>query len=1137
MEENKNLKEIKIMKKYILFSLLFIQCMVGQELPKVVPPSPEAASVFKFSEVPVSLHTGLPSIEIPLYTITSGGVTVPITLSYHARGIKVAEIASRVGLGWTLNAGGMISRQIRDKADGSSGQFNIANTYKNNGDFFTSALKRSAVWNSYSGHSEDYYDFIPDQYYFNTGTGLGGKFIFDYNDGQILAQNYSNVTVNSLQKITDGQGNEFFFEEEGDTEDVSTSFVMEKNHHYTQNSAIGQNGIRNTWHLKKIRTQQGKEIEFFYENELSSYIRRSYDHYEEGNTIAGNSTHITQGAYKCYAAQIQSNQRRIREIKFEEGSIEFQYATESRLDLMYGGNYLKKVILYNKAGEIVKQQVLDYLYTNSSDLDSDQNVNFNLRTLDDEAANRLFLKSVQTIGSGLTDNRLPPYVFEYDATKLPSRHSNSVDVWGYYNGEQNLEFFPESVIGGGTRAVNEVKCGAGLLKKIRYPEGGSVTFNYEQNRVFCNYPKNIIFFDNPNPLQMKTMLLTPLDYSVFDSIRNEPVYSWSDRIYRKAFVISNSCSGSIKFKNISGVPDCGVLNTSSCKFRAQIRRLENDAPVYQFPITTDDLFHEAVTLAPGSYTLTVIPLDPQYDHTNFGEDHPEEYFEVSLEWIEEVAGTQDPIYAGGKRIQKIEYRDSNDLVTMSKTYDYTDPNTGKSSGMLFGLPNFFGIESQSTMLFGESFTISKPFGNVSGAPLSTYQGASLGYGVVTEYLGEGTNTIGKSVHRFTMNPESGDFYTFPYHPSTDSEWMRGKELSVVHFRKNENNTYTPVKMIENEYLYAGNVEENTPSAFYSLSYRKQLNQNLQCAGGDEPIELYCTHSGYLKTRKRFRLPLASIYLVAGTSLQNALRYKVFQLTGGTMDLKSTKTTDYFDGGTERVTTTNYHYRHDYNYALSSKEEEASNWDMTASHFYYATDPDMDGQPNVAMLKDHNVVDVPLKTQTIRSNVPVATTSTLFNERLLPEFIQTAKGTADLETRIHYTRYDAWGNPIELQQENGMVISYIWGYNNSKPIAKIENAAYETIPSDLIQTAVSASNSSQTGTETALLNALQQLRDSLPDSFVSTFTYKPLVGVASITDPGGSTTRYDYDKLGRLIGVYDANDHLLSTTDYHYKSQN
>ncbi|MFK8104554.1 MAG: hypothetical protein AB8G15_18665, partial [Saprospiraceae bacterium] len=82
-----------------------------------VPASPEAASLGKYGDIPVSNYSGIPSIDIPLYTVQSKEVSVPISMSYFSNGIAVTEEAGWMGLAWTLNAGGVISRTIRGKDD------------------------------------------------------------------------------------------------------------------------------------------------------------------------------------------------------------------------------------------------------------------------------------------------------------------------------------------------------------------------------------------------------------------------------------------------------------------------------------------------------------------------------------------------------------------------------------------------------------------------------------------------------------------------------------------------------------------------------------------------------------------------------------------------------------------------------------------------------------------------------------------------------------------------------------------------------------------------------------------------------------------------------------------------------------
>ena len=78
------------------------------QTPKIVPPSPDAAALGKYGEIPVDKSTGIPDISVPLYEIKTPRFNLPISLSYHASGIKVDEISSWVGCGWVVNAGGVI---------------------------------------------------------------------------------------------------------------------------------------------------------------------------------------------------------------------------------------------------------------------------------------------------------------------------------------------------------------------------------------------------------------------------------------------------------------------------------------------------------------------------------------------------------------------------------------------------------------------------------------------------------------------------------------------------------------------------------------------------------------------------------------------------------------------------------------------------------------------------------------------------------------------------------------------------------------------------------------------------------------------------------------------------------------------
>ncbi|HEY9168626.1 MAG TPA: hypothetical protein VIN72_03985 [Lutibacter sp.] len=97
------------MKRLFLLCLTLFICsnLKAPELQKIIPPSPNAAALHVYGNTQMNYFTGSSDITIPIFDVQEGDLSVPIYLKYTGgNGIQVEEIASWVGLGWTLNAGG-----------------------------------------------------------------------------------------------------------------------------------------------------------------------------------------------------------------------------------------------------------------------------------------------------------------------------------------------------------------------------------------------------------------------------------------------------------------------------------------------------------------------------------------------------------------------------------------------------------------------------------------------------------------------------------------------------------------------------------------------------------------------------------------------------------------------------------------------------------------------------------------------------------------------------------------------------------------------------------------------------------------------------------------------------------------------
>jgi hypothetical protein len=159
------------MKKLItllLFYFVSIGISAQPDIPRpnIIPPSPDVANLMKFIEIPVSKYTGTPQISIPIYTIQEGNYSLPISLDYNAHGIKVSEIASYVGLGWSLNAGGVVSRSTNGLEDETG--FGFLHTNMPNASDYINMME----------HATGVLDNQPDNFYYSFA-GHSGRFVFD----------------------------------------------------------------------------------------------------------------------------------------------------------------------------------------------------------------------------------------------------------------------------------------------------------------------------------------------------------------------------------------------------------------------------------------------------------------------------------------------------------------------------------------------------------------------------------------------------------------------------------------------------------------------------------------------------------------------------------------------------------------------------------------------------------------------------------------------------------------------------------------------------------------------------------------------------------------------------------------------
>ncbi|UIR55915.1 hypothetical protein LZQ00_16840 [Sphingobacterium sp. SRCM116780] len=455
---------MNILKKSLLITFVFLfiskitnaQNYLKDIISNVTPLSPEASSIQKFGNLPINYSVGLPSISVPIFSYSNKELELEIGLNYSAGGIKVDEISSSIGIGWSLGAGGVISRMVRGTYDEL-----VLDGFLNSGPLPTSELLGNRPMEEYdrpfNKMQQNRLDPQNDVFNFSFGGSSGTFYLGKNNDILIAPQRKLKIekfisTIDgkaliSKFEITDEIGRKYIFE----AFEVSTIFNGALNNTYTS-----------SWYLTQIIAPNLKD------KILISYTDVNLDRYDSYRNVSERRLANTGGGLVSSSELIAQSikAKRISNILFPNGvQVNFLYNTSNRTDLTGDKSLIKIAIVDNYGGE----------------------KGFNLEQ--DYSLNRLTLKKVLPYVKNSTVIERP-YEFLYNSA-LPAKLSFQQDHWGYYNNNATNNLIPaenfNSSIGGltslpgGNREVDPVRCLAGSLKRMKYPTGGYTDFEFGPN--------------------------------------------------------------------------------------------------------------------------------------------------------------------------------------------------------------------------------------------------------------------------------------------------------------------------------------------------------------------------------------------------------------------------------------------------------------------------------------------------------------------------------------------------------------------------------------------------------------------------------------------------------------------------------
>lgn len=1205
-----------------------------------IPNSPEAAAFIKYGDIPLNHYTGTPNISIPICEIKGRSVSMPVSMTYDASGIKVNQLATNVGLGWNLNYGGVVSRQVLGLPDQANGDFaHIAddNTRKGLAAFYSSPNMTTyssaqdlaygeAIYENYRVNGVD---TQADTFSFNVN-GLSGTIGINYDvseNGAYQVFCIENPTIKIDYRMQGGHITSWII-----TDTNGTSYEFAKGEYTHTSYSTEQNEYTaeyiSSWYLTKVETANKEDVITYHYSNGEYYLNNQHlpinvvwEYYRDPRLhTAGPDPNVN-----LRKEEIEQKTQTIYKIKrfnlthiLHNDRLMFSANSNVAREDLEGQSAISDVFVYNTLGETTKQFAFDYTYFTTGSATQNHEKNKRLK-LDAIREIEVLRNSDGTIITSNITPREKAHRFEYfRPNELPARDAESLDLWGYYNGktsnhmvmgntthfnEQHGVLQRELEVEGANRRADIHFALNGTLQKITYPTGGTTTFFYDSHRgpfeedtELSIRPESVdVIGGHDNPIQNTIDLDDCQDFDDVGYVYNLQ-NSGAGGFTIDADNAARDILFDVKFSDYNAgppQPNTGEV-TFLCIYKSQI----GTGQCATYPCPESEIQPNGCSLAVSGDTYTVCddgdaPLTYCDIITNvnnpnivYMDQDPGEDFSLRLEEgdyrILLVNGRPDTHLkvdydihylstrgkvntVGGLRLIKTESSPSEDAEDKLTKYYYYDTlpedelitpdiinRQSSSSGVIHQKLIFSDRETHHGKV-SESTTGHCPqttyfgvdvlkFYNYNIAPQTKYK---ITYSNVSEVLFKNNEYQGHTSFNF-YNSDDGSI--LPHKPYFPKRHLNGNLRTTTHYNNqkqivqqssqeytqqvlNDAMPYNGVYIVTDNVFVLGCVQRVSENGLHQVLVNS-IDVIPQCPGGGYEL---CP-GGETKAINTF-IPRKYRLIPVWTRLEAKTERQFFE-----------------DQVVEQ--TTNYFYENDTHKQLTRTQTTKSDGQINISKMYYPQDREQLGTLSVTANKaiddmiDTHRIGMPLQVEQYSKqgavNTLLAKQRTDYGvwgieKQVFPEMIYTSKASDSLQERMRYHSYDTNGNPLEVSQTGGIHSIYIWGYNNTYPIAKIDNASYDGMPTavtNLIDQIKTTSNTENNSTKEATLRSqLETLRSHafFADGEMSYYTYDPQIGVTSMTDPRGYTMYYEYDGFNRLSVVKDEDGNILSENQYHYKN--